>query len=206
MIFALATSAALAGGTINIDKSGLAFVWGWIDGAPIGRVKGGKEPMSYPVEAGKHEVWLAWDEVGTVTQCHGLVDVVEGGATTVVAKMLKCEGLTAGLPNGPTAFKGARVTFLLDSAVDAWVSVDGGQQLALPSVPFELNLAPGQHTIVLYTDVHQTAVFAQGVVTLDKGQEQRVQCTPGGCLGFDQPAILILGWDQVPAIQININH
>ena len=206
MLFALATTTALAGGVIAIDKNGLAPTWGGIDGGPVGKVKGGKVPMSWPAAVGTHEVWLAWDEVGTVTQCHGLVDVAEGGTTTVVAKMLKCEGLKVGLPNGATAFKGARVSFLLDSAVDAWVSVDGGQALALPAVPFELNLAPGQHTIVLYTDVQQTSVFAQGVVTLDKGQEQRVQCTPGGCLGFDQPPIVILGWESVPAIQINIGR
>lgn len=204
MLLALATTAALAGGNIVLDKNSINPTWAWIDGAPVSKIKGGKDLPTFPVAAGKHEVWLAWDDVATMTQCHGLVDVAEGGTTTVVSKLLKCEGLTPGLPNGATAFKGARVSFLLDSAVDAWVSIDGGGSFALPAMPFELNLGPGQHTIVLYRDVQKTSVFSQGVVTLEKGQEVRVQCTPGGCLGFDQPPIVIVGWESLPSLQINV--
>jgi hypothetical protein len=121
-----------------------------------------------------------------VTRCHGLVNVPGPGATVSITDMRGCEGLSEGYGDGAdSAFRGSAVNFTLNN-VDAWVQIDGGRALALPEMPFMLNLDPGTHTIVLWRDVMQESVYDQGSVTLAKGQFLPVTCTPGGCMGFDQ--------------------
>lgn len=198
---ALAPQALAADGEILVQKQGLFPAFAWIDGQPVGKIKK-KKPVSHTVSAGWHEVWYAADDGGVVTLCHGMVNVPAGGQVTPLYRDRGCEGLTPGWPSGPSAFKGAEVTFRVDDAVDAWVSIDGGQAMALPDMPFSLNLAPGPHNFVLYNDVFGESVFDQGTVTLGPGQTIPVQCTTGGCLGFDAPPVFIVELRESPAIQI----
>ena len=187
----LFASNAMAGGTLQVERKGLFPTFAWVDGQPHGKVKG-KTPLSLVLDVGTHEVWIAMDDTSTFTLCHGLVEITEGATTTVLHKGLKCSGLTPGLPDGPTAFKGASVRFTVSGDIDAWVSVDGGRAYALPSAPFEFNLMPGKHNIVLYRDVGKTSVFDQGAFSLQQGEQLPITCTPGGCMGFDQPPVVIV--------------
>lgn len=196
-------------GTLQLDKRGLMPAWIWIDGAEQGKLKN-RKGMTLELENGEHEVWVAIERGGTVTRCHGLVDVPAPGATVEVTDMRGCEGLTEGFGHGAnTAFRGTSVDFTMTN-VEGWVQVDGGQPLSLPQMPFLLNLDPGTHTIVLWNDVHQTSVLDQGTVTLAKGQHLPVTCTPGGCMGFDaQPVIIQVNQVPVfqgsaPGIQVNV--
>lgn len=195
MLLAL-TSPALAGsGTLTLYKSGLVPVRAWVDGVAQGKIRKEKKATKLTLDAGPHEVWFSMDDGNVVTLCHGLAEVPEGGDVTVSFRPtmtgFSCAGLRAGFPDGPTAFKGAFVTFRVDSAVDAWVSIDSGPRMAFPDYPFRLNLSPGPHTIVLYRDVMDESVFDQGTVTLQPGQQLPVTCTTAGCLGFDAPAVYI---------------
>jgi len=202
----LVSAPAWAGtGTLNLAKKGPFPARVWVDGEAQGKVKG-KKPVAMQVEAGTHEVWYAADNQGIITLCHGLVDVAEGGQSNVEFSTpmsgFQCTGVRDGLPNGPTAFKGAMVSFRVDSEVDAWVSIDNGQAMSLPSMPFELNLGPGSHTFVLYRDVMQESVFDQGAVTLQAGQRAMVTCTTAGCTGFDQPPVVMVELQEAPQIQV----
>lgn len=182
-------------GTLTLYKRGPLPVHAWVDAVAQGRVRSAKKATHLTLPSGPHEVWLAADGPGVVTLCHGLVDVPAEGSVTVELQAgltgLSCRGLREGWPNGPTAFRGALVDFRIDAAVDAWVSIDGGQPLAFPDAPFQLNLAPGPHTLVVYRDPDSGAVFDQGTVTLLPGQQLPVTCTPAGCIGFDVPPIFI---------------
>ena len=137
-----------------------------------------------------------------VTLCHGLVHVDNGGTVTPLYRDRGCEGLTGGWPDGPSAFKGAEVRFRVDGELDAWVSIDGGQPMAFPDMPFSLNLAPGPHNFVLYDDVMDANVIDQGTVTLGPGEMIPVTCTVAGCVGFDAPPVFIVELREAPAIQV----
>lgn len=197
----LASPALAADGTVTVQKQGIMPTWAWVDGQPIGKIKK-RKPVTKPLSAGWHEVWYAGDPDGIVTMCHGLVNVPAGGDVSTLYRDRGCEGLTAGWPSGPSAFKGAEVAFRIDSALEAWVSIDGSQPYAFPDMPFSLNLAPGQHTFVIYNDVMQESVFDQGTVTLQPGQTLPVQCTTAGCVGFDAPPVFIVELREAPAIQV----
>jgi hypothetical protein len=185
LVASLATTQTADAGTLTIEKRGMAPAFVWVDGDSHGKVRN-RRPVELEVEGGEHEVWVAIESGGTVTRCQGLVNVPGPGATVSITDMRGCEGLTDGYGEGAaSAFRGSAVNFTL-SNVDAWVQVDGGQALALPQMPFMLNLDPGTHTIVLWRDVMKESVIDQGTVTLEKGQFLPVTCTPGGCMGFDQ--------------------
>lgn len=188
-------------GTILVQKQGLFPAYAWVDGRPIGKIKK-KKPLAVETSAGWHEVWYAADEDGIVTLCHGMVHVDNGGSANPLYRDRGCEGLTPGWPNGVSAFKGSEVTFRVDDDLDAWVSIDGGRSMALPDMPFSLNLAPGPHNFVLYDDVMDANVIDQGTVTLGPGETIPVTCTVGGCLGFDQAPVFIVELREAPAIQI----
>jgi hypothetical protein len=204
LALALALTPLAEAGSITVEKKGLFPVYAWVDAQPHGKVKK-KSPLTVNVDDGQHEVWIAVEESGTVTTCHGMVDV--SGAATVSAKNLNCEGLTPGYPAEGGFFRGASVTFRMDSGVIAWVSVDGGQALSMPSIPIELNLAPGGHNIVLYTDVMKGAVFAQGSFTLAPGERLPITCTTAGCVGWDVPPVIIQEYTTVvaPGISVDID-
>jgi sulfur relay (sulfurtransferase) complex TusBCD TusD component (DsrE family) len=193
------TSPIAHAGTLTVEKKGLMPALVWIDGTSKGKVKK-KRPIVEEVNDGPHEVWVAVEQGGTVTRCHGMVDV-RGSTTVEVSDMGGCTNLRQGVgPQGATAFRGSTVDFSI-TGVDAWVQVDGGQPLALPALPFVLNLTPGTHTIVLWTDNFQTAVYDQGTVTLGPGQRLPVTCTPGGCIGFDAPP-QIIQWYPMPTVVV----
>ncbi len=182
-------------GTLTLQKSGIVPVHAWVDGAARGKVRSARKATTFDLPEGPHEVWLTMDEPGVVTLCHGLVDVPRTGNVTVEFKAgfsgISCSGIREGWPNGPTAFRGALVSFRIDGELDAWVSIDGGMPLAFPEMPFELNLAPGKHTFVVYRDPDSGTVFDQGTVTLQPGQRLPVTCTQAGCTGFDAPPVYI---------------
>ena len=187
VLAALALSATASAGTLTIEKRGLMPGFVWVDGEEQGRTRN-RRPMELELDAGEHEVWIAIERGGTVTRCYGLVDVPASGATVSLTDMHNCDGLRPGFGYGAdSAFRGSSVDFTI-SGVEAWVQIDGSQQLALPSMPFLLNLDPGTHTIILWRDVSMTSVFDQGTVTLEKGERLPVTCTLGGCMGFNQPA------------------
>lgn len=190
-----------APGSLTVAKRGILPTWVWVDGQPHGKVKK-KKPLDLRLSAGRHEVWYAGDPDGIVTLCHGVVDIQPARRSMTEYRDRGCEGLGMGWPDGPSAFKGAEVRFRVDDAVDAWVSIDGGQRYAFPDMPFSLNLAPGQHTFVLYTDVMDGNVFDQGTVTLGPGDMLAVTCTTAGCVGFDQPPVFITELHQAPHIQV----
>lgn len=203
LVAPLFTVSAQAGGegTILVQKQGLFPAYAWVDGQAVGKVKK-RKPLQVRTSAGWHEVWYAADADGVVTLCHGLVHVDNGGSASPLYRDRGCEGLSSGWPDGPSAFKGSEVRFRVDEALDAWVSIDGGQPMALPDMPFSLNLAPGPHTFVLYDDVMDANVIDQGTVTLGPGEMIPVTCTVAGCLGFDQAPVFIVELQQAPAIQI----
>jgi len=186
--------------TITLTKQGMIMPYVWVDGAAYGRIKK-KEPIVATVSSGPHEIWVAYEDSGTVTHCHG---VAEAGSTVNI-RMMGCDGVTPGWTD-KTFFRGASATFTVASGVDAWASVDGGQALAFGNGwPVELNLRPGQHNVVLYTDVMKSSVFDQGVFTLAAGQTLPITCTTAGCMGFDQPPIILLINNQPPpGISINV--
>ncbi|MEN0065400.1 MAG: hypothetical protein AAGA48_24860 [Myxococcota bacterium] len=194
MIFAGLANADVPG-TLILQKRGPLPVHAWVDAVSQGRVRTARKAVPLSLAAGTHEVWLTADGPGVVTLCRGLVDVPAKGAVTVELQAgltgLSCRGLREGWPDGPTAFRGGFVDFRIDAAVDAWVSIDGGQPLAFPDAPFQLNLAPGSHTLVLFQDAVSGTVFDQGSVTLLPGQQLAVTCTRAGCVGFDAPPIFI---------------
>lgn len=186
----LVTSQTADAGTLTIEKRGMAPAFVWVGGDDHGKVRN-RRPVELEVDEGEHEVWIAMENGGTVTRCHGLVNVPVTGATVSITDMSGCDGLTDGYGGGAdSAFRGSAVNFSMTN-VDAWVQVDGGRPLALPQMPFMLNLDPGPHTIVLWRDVMQESVYDQGTVTLAKGQFLPVTCTPGGCMGFDQAPQII---------------
>ncbi|MEM6928968.1 MAG: hypothetical protein AAF602_18660 [Myxococcota bacterium] len=182
-------------GTLVLSRKGLVPVRAWVDGVARGPVRSARKPLSLELPEGSHEVWFSADDPGVVTLCHGLVDVPAVGEVAAQVKAglggLSCVGLRDGWPGGPTAFRGAFVSFQVDVALDAWVSIDGGAPLAFPAGPFQLNLAPGPHTVVVYQDPDTQRVFDQGTVTLLPGQQLVVTCTTAGCLGFDVPPVFI---------------
>lgn len=186
--FVLTPSSAEAG-TLRVQKKGMMPAIVWVDGISKGKIKK-KKPLEMEVADGPHEVWVAIETGGTVTRCQGLVDV--SGTTTVdISDMGGCTNLRRGFgPPEQSVFRGSSIDFNI-TGVDAWVQVDGSQPLALPSMPFLLNLEPGTHTIVLWNDNFQTSVYDQGTVTLRAGERLAVTCTPGGCLGFDAPPQII---------------
>ena len=185
LVASLTTTQTADAGTLTIEKRGIIPAFVWIDGDEHGKVRN-RRPVELEVDEGEHEVWVAMENGGTVTRCHGLVNVPGPGATVSITDMRDCSGLSEGFGEGAdSAFRGSAINFSLTN-VDAWVQVDGGRPLALPQMPFMLNLDPGTHTIVLWRDVMQESVFDQGTVTLAKGQFLPVTCTPGGCMGFDQ--------------------
>lgn len=200
-------------GTLNIEKRGMIPAFVWVDGESMGKVKK-RKPVTVDVEPGEHEVWVSMERDGVVTRCHGLVDVPATGATVEVTDMSGCLTLREGFGYGAnTAFRGSSVDFSMTN-VEAWVQVDGGQPMALPQMPFLLNLDPGTHTIVLWRDNMQESVVDQGTVTLAKGQHLPVTCTPSGCMGFDAAPQVIqvftISGDPAPAtgapgIDINVN-
>lgn len=193
-------------GELAVFKKFPFAVHTWVDGQSVGKVKNKKNPTVLELPAGPHEVWFAGEDTGTITLCHGMIDVPETGRAEtwlgMGATQFKCNNQQPGFPNGPSAFKGSFVDFQVDSGVDAWVSIDGGQIFAFPSMPFELNLTPGTHTLVLYRDVHKSSVFDQGTVTLQAGQRLPVTCTTAGCLGFDAPPVVLVEYTQAPQIQL----
>ncbi len=185
LVASLTTAQTAEAGSLTIEKRGMVPAFVWVDGDDHGKVRG-RRPVELEVDEGEHEVWVAMEAGGTVTRCHGLVNVPGPGATVSITDMRGCDGLTEGYGDGAdSAFRGSAINFSLTN-VDAWVQSDGGRPLALPQMPFMLNLDPGTHTIVLWHDVMQESVFDQGTVTLAKGQFLPVTCTPGGCMGFDQ--------------------
>ncbi len=185
LLASLTSTQTADAGTLTIEKRGMVPAFVWVDGDEHGKVRN-RRPVELELDEGEHEVWVAMENGGTVTRCHGLVDVPGPGATVSITDMRGCDGLAEGYGDGAaSAFRGSAINISLTN-VDAWVQVDGGRPLALPQMPFMLNLAPGTHTIVLWRDVMQESVFDQGTVTLAKGQFLPVTCTPGGCMGFDQ--------------------
>lgn len=205
MLFALALFAPADAAELTLYRKGPIPVRAWVDGQPLGKIKNQKKATVTEVEPGVHEVWFAGEDTGTVTLCHGIVDVKESAEVYlgIGAQNFRCNGLQPGWPDGPSAFKGAFVQFTVDAGDGKWVSIDGGQKFAFPSMPFELNLAPGPHTIVLYDDVHGEFVFDQGMVTLAAGQRLPVTCTPAGCMGFDAPPVVIVEIREAPHIQLS---
>jgi hypothetical protein len=201
-VTALLATPAVAGdtGTLLVEKQGMFQTFVWVDGRGYGKVKK-RKPLSLEVPAGWHEVWYSADPDGIVTLCHGLVNVPAGGQGGSLYRDRGCEGLTEGWPNGPSAFRGSEIRFRVAESLDAWVSIDGSQSMALPAMPFMLNLAPGTHSIVLYTDNFEEQVFDQGQVTLRGGERVSVTCTPAGCTGFDQPPVIMTELREVPQIQ-----
>jgi len=190
-LLALSVAAPALAGSLTVEKKGPISLYAWVDGDEYGKIKG-KAPLELDLPDGTHEVWLAIEKTGVVTACHGLVDVGPGGAVVIGKGTGKCEGLTPGYPTTGTAFKGASVQFTLSRDMSAWVSIDGGRALALPPIPFELNLTPGKHTIVLYQDAMASDVVAQGTVTVGQGQSLPVTCTSSGCVGWDQPPVTVV--------------
>lgn len=204
-LVALAVAApSLAAPTITIEKKGMYPNFIWLDGAPKGKVKN-KKGMVLTVTPGMHELWVAYEDGATVTHCHGTVDVPEAG-TFVGLKMMGCDGLTLGAIGEKTMFRGAKVQFSQNGEVDAWVSVDGGRSLAMGGSQVDLNLAPGQHNIVLYNDVMGETVFDQGSFTLGQGQTLPITCTPGGCMGWEVPPVVLVVVPSSPLISIDINQ
>ena len=132
-------------GSLTISKRGIMPAWAWVDGESQGKVRG-RRPIEMELDSGEHEVWIAIERGGTVTRCFGLVDTTGPGVTVEVTDMRGCEGLGEGYGrDADSAFRGSSVDFTMTN-VEGWVQVDGGQPLALPSMPFLLNLDPGTHT------------------------------------------------------------
>ncbi len=199
---ALALATPAVAGNLTIEKKGLMGAHVWVDGQSIGKVK--KKGLVHPLSDGPHEVWVAAENSGVITRCHGMV---EGAGSSISIRDRGCEGLVEGYGD-PTFFKGATVNFSVDGELQAWVSIDAGQKFAFPNGPFKLNLRPGQHTIVLYNDVMSESVFDQGTVTLEKNSFISVTCTTAGCVGFDQPPTIIQVFEQAPSssgINIDVN-
>lgn len=205
-MFLFALLAPASASELVVYKNFPFAVHTWVDGKSIGKVKNKKKPTIVDVEPGRHEVWFSGEETGTITLCHGVVDVAADAKAEAYLGMgataFRCNGLNPGYPDGPSAFKGAMIDFKVEAGDGKWVSIDGGQQFAFPSMPFELNLVPGTHSIVLYNDVHRTSVYDQGTVTLGAGQRLPVICTTAGCLGFDAPPVVIVEYQQAPSIQL----
>lgn len=197
-LFSLGLSTTATAGTLTIEKKGLVPAFMWVDGQSIGKVK--KKGMEHTLSDGPHEIWVAGEASGVITRCHGLID---GSATSFSITDRGCSDLAPGY-GASTFFKGAAINFSVDGQLQAWVSIDGGQKFAFPSGPFKLNLQPGQHSIVLYTDVMSDAVFDQGTVSLAPNSFVAVTCTTGGCTGFDQPPVVIQ-MVEAPASSVSVD-
>lgn len=192
-------------GQITLYKKGMATMMsarGYIDGQPIGKIFGKKKGRTYDVAAGQHEVWVTIDDNGVFTLCNGLVNVPAGRDVIVEMSIsgqnFVCSNVMPGYPNGPSNFRGTFVN--MTHTVDTWVSVDGGQRLALPETSLALNLSPGPHHFVFYHDVMDDTVWDQHTLTLDAGQSARVTCTEAGCLGFDAPPVQIVEIAAAPQL------
>lgn len=168
--------------TIVIQKSGNFTVHAWVDGQSEGKIKG-KKMLHIDVPAGEHEIWIATEDTGTVTTCHGLITVQ--GSALVAARSQTCDGLTEGYPAEGSFWAGSMVALDMSAGSDAWLTVDGGPALVLPAIPLELNLAPGAHSLVLYGDENLSEVLAEGAVDLTAGQRISISCTDAGCEGWD---------------------
>jgi hypothetical protein len=173
-------------GELVLYKGGLVGGFAHVDGELAGKVQKEKKAIRMELPAGPHEVWMSVDDGGIYTMCHGLVEVPAEGSVEVKLSITMdntyaCSNLTEGVGE-KTAFKGATAPIQVE---DGFLSVDSGRKMAMPAVPFELNLEPGQHTVVLYTDVSGDAVIGQGMLTLEPGDTRKVMCTVGGCMGFD---------------------
>jgi hypothetical protein len=184
-LLALSLSPSAAADTLTIQKSGPFAVYAWVDGQPAGRIKG-KKLLYIDVPAGEHEVWIATEDTGTVTSCHGLI-TVQGNAL-VAARSQSCDGLADGFPATGGFFRGTMASMAMDTTNDTWLTVNGGPALVLPAIPLELNLAPGAHSLVLYSDEALSTVLAEGAVELGAGQRISIACTDAGCEGWDTTA------------------
>jgi hypothetical protein len=181
--------------TIVIQKNGPFMVYAWVDGQPKGKIKG-KKMLHLEVPAGEHEVWIAAEETGTVTTCHGMITVQ--GSALVAARGQSCDGLSDGYPAEGSLFAGSLLALDMSAGSVAWISVDGGPGLVLPAIPLELNLTPGAHSLVLYGDEELSAVLAEGAVDLSAGQRAAVVCSAAGCEGWDAAATAIEGLTPAP--------
>jgi len=184
-LLALTLAPTADAGRLIFEKKSPFAVYVWVDGEPLGKIKG-KKQHNIELADGEHEIWVAADASGTLTSCHGMFTLQ--GSTLVVARNDTCDGVTAGQPAANGFSKGAVVALTSDPALVAWISIDGAEAVALPMIPLELNLSPGGHDIVLYADEGAATVVAQGSVELVAGQPLALACSAQGCEGWGQPA------------------
>ncbi len=187
-LLALFLTPSASAGRLIFEKKSLFAVYVWIDGEPLGKIKG-KKQHNVEFADGEHEIWVAADESGTLTSCHGLFSLA--GSTLVVARNDTCDGVTQGFPAQGSFYRGASVTLVTDPLMSAWISIDGATAVALPSIPIELNLKPGAHSIELFVDEGLSAVLFQGSVVLEAGDALAVTCGPETCEGWAQPTLAV---------------
>jgi len=174
-------------GRLIFEKKSPFTVYVWVDGEPLGKIKG-KRQHNIELADGEHEIWVAADEAGYLTSCHGMFTLM--GSTLVVARNDTCDGVTPGHPATHGYSRGAVVALTSDPGLVAWISIDGADAVALPTIPLELNLAPGGHDIVLYADEAAATVVAQGRMELLAGQPLALACSAQGCEGWGQPTVV----------------
>ncbi len=185
MLLVGVSSPAWAGGTLVVEAKLTLPAFVWIDGAPVGKMKGSHTAA---VDAGVHEVWYAGDAEATTTYCHGTVTVADGATMTVSAKGFKCAGLELGKLGEKTAYKGATVRFRMGPGDDFayGVQVDGGYSWPISELR-TLNLTPGEHHLILGAGSDSDLIYDRGVVKMEQGGEVTVTCADTSCMGLLHP-------------------
>ncbi len=194
-LLAILISTAAHADTLIIQKNSSYNIYAWVDGQPQGRIKG-KRQVHVELASGPHEVWIAADEAGTVTTCHGLATVQ--GTTLIAARDGACDGLAAGYPDQGSLFGGALVALSVEGGQATWLRVDAEPLVAMPSGSVELNLLPGAHTLALFLDEAAASPLAEGQLELPVGHRVSIRCSAAGCEGWGDTPEAVEGAPETP--------
>ena len=166
--------------------------WIWVDGVSIGQPLR-KQPAEIGVRPGIHEVAWTRDSGGHVIKCFGTLEVGDGGLSLKSGEL--CDALQAGVSPYGSHLEGALLSFDKAGGVSPSYKIDGTRRV-LFSPSDVLNLAPGQHRVLL-TDgewiedeegrkKHIEHTLCHGQVTVEPGERRAVLVSENGCSGLDE--------------------
>lgn len=179
-----------------VVQAPIFYTHAWVDGRPVGPVLGKKQPTLVQLDPGTHEVWYAEGASGIKTLCHGLIQVGETPMEVPVSfsmmEGVTCPGLSPGLPEAGTAFRGMLVN--LRSDLELGVQVDTERQ-RFSGEELTLNLSHAPHTVIVYQG-DGSRVLDQFLLETEPGQQLDITCTYKGCIGQSSRGRPIAGWSD----------
>ncbi len=174
---------------VTINKKGLEFAFVHIDGVAHGKTTK-KAPVVTELEPGPHEFWVSNDEAGVFVRCRGIAEVGASGLALLV-KDSGCDGLKAGDSPAGTRARGATLHVSGPAVSGQWIGVDGGRSIVSNHKGLTVDLAPGQHALIVADDVSSKIITCKGTLTVAAGEKKTLVITEAGCVGFDQPDVNI---------------